>query len=856
MTTELTPYNLLVNFAYSVIPSGGGPAGKSPLISWEPYQHQIPELEDVQRWEHELRPSLWGVVTGAVSSVVIVDIDRPELRAMFDEIGLAPHIETPRGGFHYWFAHPGHPVKTVAGLLPGVDIRGDGGFCNILGRRKDGDYKVLIPPSLDALYSWEKLPEPIALAMNNQKPRAASLGESPIATGERNAALASIAGSLRKRGVAQNAIEAALIGVNLAQCSPPLGECEVIEIARSIARYSDGAKPGEQPLSQVVATGRHMRDVTSEALAKLYERNEPARIFRRSDGLTRICVDERGRPYTDAMNEAAFRGELDRACNFVRLGREGDTAPVPPPLDVVRDGLTRPGDWRFPPLLGIIEAPALRPDGTILDTPGYDSATRLYYHPAPGLDVPAIPDRPTDSQLEDAKRMVVEALADFPFDSKASWCNAIGTVLAPVVRPMVDGPVPMALFDKPQAGTGASLLAEVISTIATGRPAAMMTMPADDEGMRKAITSILVQGQLVCTIDNIEGDLWAPSLAALLTLMTWRDCILGASKIVELPHRSVWIATGNNIRLRGDLPRRCIWCRMDAQVAQPWLRDIQRFRHPDLRGWVLDYRGPILAAILTVAREWVRAGRPVPAGIPILGGYEDYCRVTNGVLAFMGAKDFMGNLADLYDEADRDTPQWEGFLEAWHDVLGEKGYTSAELIEHMNDNETLRGALPDVLGYLMERKPGEVKNYGVRLGQKLAVYNGRRYPNDLVLQKSGTKKRAVCWMVVRLPPGSTSPNFVLESEVGEVRATLTCGRENNAYRGGGAETSLSSPSATKKGEVVGEDSGGISDLAKDADFQFMCENCKGKRYWLRGGTTKLCAICRPPADGARIIHSV
>jgi hypothetical protein len=51
-----------------------------------------------------------------------------------------------------------------------------------------------------------------------------------------------------------------------------------------------------------------------------------------------------------------------------------------------------PLEWGFPALQGIIEAPALREDGTIITTPGYDEQSRLFYAPADGLEVPEIPD--------------------------------------------------------------------------------------------------------------------------------------------------------------------------------------------------------------------------------------------------------------------------------------------------------------------------------------------------------------------------------------------------------------------------------------------------------------------------------
>jgi len=375
-------------------------------------------------------------------------------------------------------------------------------------------------------------------------------------------------------------------------------------------------------------------------------------------------------------------------------------------------------------------------------TPGYDSLTNLYYYPASDLSVPDIPDKPTSADVEAAAELLLEPLADFPFDGDASLANAIATMITPILRPMIDGPVPLALFDKPQQGTGASLLAEVISIIATGRAAAMMTAQKDDEGWRKAITSLLLKGQLVVTIDNIEYELWAPSLAAILTAITYQDRILGRSEMVTLPNRTTWLATGNNIRLRGDLPRRCIWVRMDAHVARPWLRDRNEFRHPQLTEWVAYNRGSILAAILTIARAWVVAGKTEASELPALGGYEPYCQVVGGVLSYIGVKGFLTNLSAMYDAADTDTPQWEGFLEAWYEYVGREPATVAEVIGILNTNIEFKATLPDSL----MGKDG--RDYGRRLGNALARRNGVRYLNGLSIIKGAKKKHKVMtWQV-------------------------------------------------------------------------------------------------------------
>jgi len=59
----------------------------------------------------------------------------------------------------------------------------------------------------------------------------------PIAEGARNVMLASLAATMRSRGMTASAIEAALLAQNLDRCVPPLPDKEVRQIARSMARY-------------------------------------------------------------------------------------------------------------------------------------------------------------------------------------------------------------------------------------------------------------------------------------------------------------------------------------------------------------------------------------------------------------------------------------------------------------------------------------------------------------------------------------------------------------------------------------------------------------------------------------------
>jgi len=514
-----------------------------------------------------------------------------------------------------------------------------------------------------------------------------------------------------------------------------------------VAALVERLKAEAVPIRKAVAGGlpeietlyRPLRDQTADAMRALEAASDPPTIFWRSGALARVGRDEDGLPIIEAMSESALRGRLARCAEFTRQLKGGPRA-CPPPMDVVRDIMAL-GAWPFPPLVGIVEVPVLRPDGTVVAAPGYDRATRLYYVPAPGLQVPPIPTEPTAGQVADALDMIREPLREFPFDSDASWANALAALLTPVLRPMIAGPVPMALFDKPQAGTGASLLAEVVATVATGRASAMMPAPRDDEAWRKRITSLLLRGATVVVVDNVEGRLYAPSLGALLTASVWQDRILGESRMVTLPHRMTWVVTGNNIKLAGDLPRRCYWVRMDAECPCPWQRT--GFEHPDLVGWTLAHRGELLAAALTLARAWVVAGRPKAGDLPILGGLTGWSETVGGVLACGGVRGFLGNLAEMYDTMAEDTAEWEAFLAAWHEVLGDRQLTVAEFTKSLAGGGPLADALPADLADARD----EHKGFNRRLGRALAKKAGVRLPCGLYVHKGRKERRAVRWSV-------------------------------------------------------------------------------------------------------------
>jgi hypothetical protein len=491
----------------------------------------------------------------------------------------------------------------------------------------------------------------------------------------------------------------------------------------------------------IVYNDRQLDEVTREALDALRASNSPPELFVRSGQIVRVRADEESRPIIDIVGEPELRARLASVTDAMINGKSGPVNCFPH-KDVVKNILAL-GEWPFPALQGIVEAPALRPDGTVLMEPGYDTMTRLLYVPAPGLCVPEISDEPDNLDVAAALNTVEETIGDFPFADEASKTNTLATMLTSIVRPAIRGKTPLALIDAPQMGTGKGLLSEVIGLIATGRDSAMMSAPREEEEWRKRITATLLTGASVIIIDNVERELDSAALASVLTAREWTDRILGLSKMVTLPVRTIWIANGNNIKVGGDIARRCYSVRLDAKTARPWKRT--EFKHKDLLRWVSENRGEILAALLTLARAWFAAGKP-NYRVPAVGGFDEWARTVGGVLGFAGVTGFLKNLDGLYDTADESSLQWEAFLELLASTFEDEPFTVNKLVGCPQTDPQVIETLPDDV---TSDGDGEV-NLQRRLGKAFSKREGRRYgDSNIHLERSGMKSRAVKWCVVR-----------------------------------------------------------------------------------------------------------
>jgi hypothetical protein len=160
------------------------------------------------------------------------------------------------------------------------------------------------------------------------------------------------------------------------------------------------------------------------------------------------------------------------------------------PVKIAETYLAREGYWRLPILTGIVNVPFLRPDGSLCEQPGYDAASGLVFKPT-GTRFPSIPLTPSRDDAVEALAQINELIDTFPFVTKADRAVALSAILTPLDRHALSA-APLHAFTSPVAGTGKSLLVDLIAVLATGRLMPVVAQGANDEELEKRLNAALL----------------------------------------------------------------------------------------------------------------------------------------------------------------------------------------------------------------------------------------------------------------------------------------------------------------------------------------------------------------------------
>jgi putative DNA primase/helicase len=469
-------------------------------------------------------------------------------------------------------------------------------------------------------------------------------------------------------------------------------------------------------------------------------------VFRRDRQLVRPVIGDveasEGRTTTTVMlvtlERPVLRQMLNEVADWQRFdARSKAMVAAAPPGEVAELILARVGYWPFRPISGVIATPTIRPDGSLLTTPGYDAASGLWLNDLPSM--PAIPDKPTRDDAARALKILNGLLDGFPFVDRTARAVALSGMITPVVRAAMSV-APMHVASAPAPGTGKSYLWDVASHIAIGRPCAVIAAARDEAETEKRLIAAVLRGQPMVSIDNLNGPIDGDFVCQMIERPLLELRPLGGSDIFTIKNRITSYATGNNIRGRGDVVRRLIHCRLDANMEHPERRQFSTKPHIQVQ----NDRGRYVAACLTIVRAYAVADRP--GCLPSLPSFEGWSDSVRSSLVWLGCDDPACTIEIGHDDDDAHEDAAALFA-MWPDVFAQ--YTAAELIQAAHEGDgaggLLRPGLLEAIKPIAQDRRGNLE--AARLGYWL------RGHKDLVLGKRKLVRKGT----------STRPTWAIES---------------------------------------------------------------------------------------------
>jgi hypothetical protein len=238
-----------------------------------------------------------GLVTGPASGLLVLDFDGPQgeqsradLVSRYGPLPETTRVTTGRG-IHLYFKYPiGRTLRNSQGkIAPGIDVRADGGY--VVGPESvhiSGTVYTASNPALQRATlpdAWVNLLEsPPAPQASPTATASGVTGSESICKGQRTNRLVSLAGTMHKRGMMPDAIEAALLQENAARCSPPLPEAKVRAIARDIPARYPNTDNGAQEHAILRPDLIRLSDVEARPVRWIWEPYIPARMLSMCSG--------------------------------------------------------------------------------------------------------------------------------------------------------------------------------------------------------------------------------------------------------------------------------------------------------------------------------------------------------------------------------------------------------------------------------------------------------------------------------------------------------------------------------------------------------------------------------------------
>lgn len=727
--------------------------------------HDATTDEDkIRKWWKKWPAANIGIATGEGSGVDVLDLDcaaaiadnglavLTNLEAVYGQV-FAPTVVTGGGGQHLYFRHePG--VQNRAKMLPGIDVRGDGGYVVAPpSAHKSGQPYAWMggnaPTTVPAWPRWlldearkQKQPTP-----KTDKPGAPAVLETPaeaygkaalkglyeelasVAKGSRDDKRNAIAFRAGRLVAAKVFTHDAAVSMLDAACdanglSAENGEDKVRRQneagvaagvregpASIVKRESDSrrapaaerrhrAAESDDTDRTILLPGTHVTDHgevvevgTDDFAAAAVEALPDGAVYRMDSEVGTVEGPEGKRRFCP-LDETATRILVDR---HMRLGR---WVKVKAP-----DGATRAElafrhcgkDEASLVLSQARKAGGVRELQQIVTFPVYLPGLVLAapgWNEAGGVYFDAPPDlKAVTPDPAAALEVLDDLVVDFPFKDAASRHNTFAGMLTLVLRPAIEGPVPFFLAMASMERTGKGKLIDTAFGVAvTGRTVPPMQVGRDESETEKRLTAQILHGTSLLHLDNVPiGEvLDSPSLASLAT--AW-PCWSGralGSSTIVVVPNRLLIAMSAN---NPRATGELVKRTVPIMLAPKSDHPELRedFVHPDALAYAALRRPRVLAALLGMVEAWKAAGKP--AANARMGGFERWAAIVVSVMRHAGAADVLGNYREWCRAANDQQADIEALVEAWVAKHHHEPITAAQVLDLVEKTGTFQSVL-------------------------------------------------------------------------------------------------------------------------------------------------------------------
>lgn len=466
-------------------------------------------------------------------------------------------------------------------------------------------------------------------------------------------------------------------------------------------------------------------------------------IYERGGELVRIADDG-----ILEVTQPWLQNNIEENISFERWdARKKDFIPCDSPTKLATRYLHNRGAWQEPKLVGLLNGPLFRLDGTLLDAPGYDKNTGLLLRSRNAKRFPKIPNKPTSTEFCKALETLWEPFEHFPFVGPDDAAGALAAMLTAIQRPILPT-APAFGFNAHVAGSGKTFLAKAISWLSGNEPSEM-PWSKEPEEQRKRLTSALLAGRSSILIDNLNGMFDSDTLCSIMTSESYEDRKLGVSENLNLSTRSLFLVTGNNLTVVNDLCRRVIVLTIDHGTEKPSKLSFPFNPVARVRDNWQKYR----AAGLTILSAYIAAGSPRITSDSV-GSFEVWDSTIRQCVLWLSSQNFvvykvpeLGDPINLLDQSYTNDPELERleeFLSSWNKAYSNEEQTIADV---MSDAES-KGAHPLSKELLIDISGGSKLN-----SRAIAAFmrkNKGRPVNGFVIQKGLTKSGRSLWSVQKI----------------------------------------------------------------------------------------------------------